>query len=168
MATRRKIVNWLQIHLLHMPQIHISDAVSAIEYNRKFEAAVMNTQAEDTVLSLPLALPTAQCLLISSRLMQKELMLRVAQADDALANLRRHLRVGAKVFNDQTSQTSGTGMRRNTRMLNLRRRYDTKVALDAEQYHAARAALSVLDPDGSWQNRFLPLEKKDVHPPGPS
>ena len=36
---------------------------------------------------------------------------------------------------------------------------------DVERYRAARKALVVLDPTGSWQQTLLPLLHQDIHPP---
>lgn len=168
MATRRKIIKWLRVHRVYMRELYNNTLDSAPDEESclKVETTIMSLNAEDTIIRLPSALAPALRALTSPRLALKEIKLRYAQAEDALSNLRRNLRVGAKVFTEQEMQTSGTGTRRNTRMTNLRKRYDMKAALDAERYRAARIALSTLEPDGLWQSRFLVLESKDVRPPG--
>ena len=41
-----------------------------------------------------------------------------------------------------------------------------KIHLFADRYRAARLALTKLDPDGEWQNVYLPLRTQDIRGPG--
>ena len=41
-----------------------------------------------------------------------------------------------------------------------------KIHLFANHYQAAQLALTKLDPDGEWQNVYLPLHTRDIQGPG--
>lgn len=97
---------------------------------------------------------------------EKELRFRLAQAEDALLNLRKHLRVKDLVSDFKLQHTAGTGQKANTRMRSLEARYEAIIQRTAARYRAARVALHSLDPNGDWKNKFLVLDKKDVRPVG--
>lgn len=99
-------------------------------------------------------------------LIEKEKQLRHADASDALAGLRRQLRIMMGVFNYKKTHVSGSGQRANTRARTLMSQISDKVHLCADRYRAARLALTKLDPDGEWQKIYLPLHTKDVRGPG--
>lgn len=99
-------------------------------------------------------------------LLDKEKRLRLAEAEDSLAALRRQLRIMNGVFNYKKTHVSGSGQRANTRARTLMSRVTDKTRLFAERYRAARQYLAVLDPNGEWQRHLLPLLTKDVRGPG--
>jgi hypothetical protein len=112
--------------------------------------------------SLPVGLRATGCI---SGLVDKECRLRLAEANDALVALRRQLRITSGVFNYKKTHVSGTGQRANTRARTLLSQLTTKTRLIADRYRAARNALSVLDPNGNWQRRLLPLRSEDIRAP---
>lgn len=122
--------------------------------------------AIDMDLCLPSALPVN--LRDSSgltALAAKEARLRLPQCRVALATLRRRLRTCAKLFDSKRIHTAGTGTRPNTRMQTLLESHATQRDRDVERYRAARKALVVLDPAGSWQKNLRPLLQQDIHAP---
>ncbi|KZT03347.1 uncharacterized protein LAESUDRAFT_761931 [Laetiporus sulphureus 93-53] len=95
-------------------------------------------------------------------LVMKETRLRVAQADDALAEIRRLRHVLMEVRQFRKMNVSGTGQKANTRMRTLFMHFTDKIQRATSTYHVAHAALSVLDPGGDWSNRFLVLKEKHI------
>ena len=86
---------------------------------------------------------------------EKEHRLRVAQADDALAEIRHQRRIISGLWQFKKFNIDGIGNKAGTRMQTLYNRFNLHTQRYALCYHAARSALLVLDPNGSW----LPLAK---------
>jgi hypothetical protein len=96
----------------------------------------------------------------------KERRLRLAQADDALNQLRHQLRISATIVDYRKVQIRGGSQRMNTRARSLLSRFHDKTIRSAEHYSAAYMALLTLDPNGSWTTRLKFLDhKKDLRPP---
>lgn len=98
-------------------------------------------------------------------LVEKEQRLRHAQCHEALASLRRQLRICARLFDSKKIHTAGTGTRPNTRMQALLDKHALYCERDVERYRAARNALIILDPQGNWQQSLKPLLSHHIHPP---
>jgi len=98
--------------------------------------------------------------------LEKERRLRVAQADDALAEIRHQRRIISGLWQFKKLNVDGTGNKASTRMRALYNRFELRTRHCAECYRAARNALFVLDPDGSWQDRLKKLNDNDIRGPG--
>jgi hypothetical protein len=121
--------------------------------------------------SMPLYLPSSLPPDISQRLELKDICkaeyrLREAQADDALADVRRLRRIIQGFWQFKKVNVSGTGNRPNTKMLNLFTRFETKLQHAANQYNVAFTALKALDPNGGWKERLKELKPSDLRGPG--
>ncbi|KAI0684251.1 hypothetical protein BC835DRAFT_1409185 [Cytidiella melzeri] len=128
---------------------------------------VMPAHVEDIPLFLPSSLPAHLRADGSVKsLTQKETWLRVAIADDALADIRHLCRTMAGVSQFKQLNVSGTGQKANTRVQNLYSKFKGKVTTAATRYRAAYAALQVLQPDGDWTMRLRALADKDITGPG--
>lgn len=122
-------------------------------------------------LCLPSSLTTEQrrsyC---TPGLEEKERRLRIAQADDALDELRRVLRAVLALDTHRNRHTAGAGVAANTRMQSLLSKHRAKQRRIAERYRAARGALCLLDPEGAiaedgWGRRLQVLDDPDIKPP---
>jgi hypothetical protein len=121
--------------------------------------------------SIPLYLPSSLPPEIRQRPELKEIheaerRLREAQADDALADVRRLRRVIQGLWQFKKLNVSGTGNRHNTRMLHSYNRFDNKLQLAANRYRVAYTALMRLDPNGLWKDRLKELKPSDLRGPG--
>lgn len=121
--------------------------------------------------SMPLYLPSSLPPDISQRpelkdIREAEHRLREAQADDALADVRRLRRVIQGLWQFKKLNVSGTGNRPNTRMLNLYTRFETKLQHAANRYNVAYTALKALVPNGRWRERMKELKPSDLRGPG--
>lgn len=113
--------------------------------------------------SLPQQLHTSG---ISSGLAEKETRLRIAQADDALAEIRRQRRILTGLVLFKKLNVSGQGQKKNTKMRTLFNRFSNKTQRAAERYRSARNALEILDPSGDWRTRLRVLHAEDIRGPG--
>ncbi len=162
---RRKITIWWSIQVIYMPCVSclrapVADATTGDDSEHE-EAG----SAVDMELLLPDKLPDAERSALPQGVVDKYLRLRLAQADDALSSLKRHLRKGATLRQHQEEHVAGTGVAANTRMQTAIRNQSLRQELDADRYRAARAALLKLDPAGAWRLRLLELRQNDIRPP---
>jgi hypothetical protein len=127
----------------------------------------LHIRTEAVMLFLPSSLLNASAhdRLINS-LSLKEKQLRIAQANDALVDIRRLRRVLTGVLQFKQLNTAGTGQKYNTRVRDLYSGFQTKVRLAAERYRAAYKAISVLDPFGTWSQHLRVLHDEDIRGPG--
>ena len=96
-----------------------------------------------------------------------ETQLRVAQADDALADIRHHLRIISGLWQFKKVNISGTGNRPNTRMRSLFNRFNHRMRQSVLRYRAARSALLAanLGAGQNWEERLKDLKDDDVRGP---
>jgi hypothetical protein len=119
---------------------------------------------EKTPLHLPSSIPEASRLAIPGGLADKERRMRTAQADDALAELKRMLRITMGLWDYKHKQV-GPSQRASTRTRTMINRYREKINRCADRYRAARTALLTLDPNGDWSRRLQELKAEDIKPP---
>ncbi|KAH9829181.1 uncharacterized protein C8Q71DRAFT_799831 [Rhodofomes roseus] len=148
--------NLLQIQELYMPHV-------VVMRSRDAEASSASVLAENISLYLPSSV--AKDPRISSSitgLLDIERRLRLAQANDSLDQMRRHLRARTKLYNIKDQHVRG--QRYNTRSRAYIDTIQAKIDGDAERYRVAHAALLTLDPDdtGKWQKALRPLARTDV------
>jgi hypothetical protein len=117
-----------------------------------------------TVENIDLMLPSSPIVLqrreqCAPSLLKKEQRLRIVQADDALGNARKHLRIRAGLGTHKTLNVSETGQGPNTRMRGLMEGQSHRISRYANTYRAALSALKALDPSdtGKWQDRMKDL-----------
>ncbi len=160
-ALRRKIALLRPIQKLYMPgMVNVIDEEDELDVDDDAPDG-----ATAIALHLPSSVPQARRRVACCEgLAEKELRLRLPQADDALNSMRKHLRVSSLVFDFRAQQTAGTGQKANTRMRALQARYENLVKMDAARYRAARLALCALDPDGEWKVWLQELDDKDIRP----
>lgn len=120
--------------------------------------------------STPLFFPSSLPLELRQRpelndIHEAERRLREAQADDALADVRRLRRVIQGLWQFKKLNVSGTGNRPNTRTLESYSRFESKLQRAANRYRVAYAALLALDPNGSWKERLKVLKPTDLRGP---
>jgi len=95
-----------------------------------------------------------------------EIQLRIAQADDALADIRHHLRIISGLWQFKKVNISGTGNRPNTRMRSLFNRFNHRMRQSVLRYRAARSALLAANFGQLQEDRLKDLKDSDVRGPG--
>ncbi len=168
-----RITQWRKIQLLHMPGIPLVHSTEAdLPEEIDGPRSVLNLTALKVKLLLPSDLDLStrlQC--CSSALVQTEIRLRFAVAEDALRDLRKYLTVKSRLITYKIQHVSGPGQKANTRARAVIDRFKSKIDLSADKYKAARHALESLDQDGSktaelfninWTSRFQPLTNQDL------
>ncbi|KAF9472815.1 hypothetical protein BDN70DRAFT_818108 [Pholiota conissans] len=116
---------------------------------------------EDVDLFLPSQLPTThQTAACMDGLPEAEARLRTAQCHDALAALRRTLRLKTRMVQFKNSNVRGQAMSTRSRAL-----IDTvhqRALIAVEKYRAARRALLAISGPGAWEKTLHPLLNADV------
>lgn len=145
----------------------IVQSLAAIPHANESLGPLSVEPAETMPLYLPSSLPQRLRQLPElAILLGKECRLRVAQADDALAEIRRQRRIISGLWQFKKLNVDGTGNKACTRMRTLYNRFNLRTQRCAACYRAARSALLVLDPDGSWWSRLNNLKDADIRGPG--
>ena len=164
----RRIEQWRQVQIVYTPAV--ASLLVKPSSSSSGDKAVLDTfkSPEYQPLFLPSSIPTP----LNQRndikvLAEKECRLRVAQADEALSDIRRGRRTITGLNQFKKFNISGAGNKPNTRMRMLYNRVTNKISRAAERYCAARGALLNLQPEGGdWSNRLRNLEKVDIRGPG--
>jgi hypothetical protein len=157
---RYRITKWQEVQEVYMP------AVVELRHaaHRASSAPDLVTQPERTPLYLPSGIPASTRLSLAGSLAEKEQRMRLAQADDALHDLKRMLRITMGLW-DYKRINVGPSQVASTRTRSMIEGYRTKVTRCADRYGAARKALLILDPNGEWILRLRELKPEDVRPP---
>lgn len=158
LSLRRKTIMWLKLQSIYMPMV---GTIRGHEPADEASEAIITT---DTELFLPSALSPSFRKQLPIDFIKKYVRLRLAQMEEALHSLRRHLRRYKALFEHQKQHTAGTGVAANTRIRSAIAASQSKKELDIERYRVARAALLKLDPVGAWTKRFQPLDNFDTCP----
>jgi hypothetical protein len=162
-SLQHRINAWREIQQIYMPGVQaLRESQTAASENSPLPI----DQPESTNLYLPSSCPPSfwvtGCI---PGLVDKEMRLRVGQADDSLGELRRQLRISSTILDFKKSQHTAS-QRMSTRTRGLMTRFWDKTQRCAERYNAAFEALSVLDPGGEWTLRLRHLDStKDLHLP---
>lgn len=155
---RRRIDKWRDIQDVYMPSVaeHRAESISPDDANGSYP--------ETVPLHLPSSLPADVIRTIPSNFIDIETRLRISQADDSLDDLKKFLRVTMGLW-DYKRRNIGPSQRSSTRMFTTIDAFKEKVNRCADRYRAARRALSILDPGGSWAIRLRELNPEDIKPP---
>jgi hypothetical protein len=164
-ALYRRIQRWREIQLAYTP---IVATLLVADGSANIDPSELVEQPEHLALHLPSGIP---CHLRQAEdikiLADKECRLRIAQADEALSDIRRARRTITGLTQFKKFNICGTGNKPNTRMRTLYNRWKGKINRAAERYRAARAALLLLQPDGGdWHDRLRKLDPSDIRGPG--
>jgi len=156
-----RLNSWVEARNLYIPSTSEEQAIDPA--NKPSNTA--DRPPEAAPLWLPLSLPSALHESCPFKLANIEFRFRLAQAEDALSELRRllHITMGLRHYKDKqvgASQHAGTHTR------TLISRFQDKVAQCAGRYRSARVALLSLDAKGEWQLRLQQLSTTDIQAPG--
>jgi hypothetical protein len=151
----RRITKWQDVQSFYMPGVVPGGGQEVPDGEA--------LHPEDILLHLPSGIPTSQN--VPESLVDIEKRLRVAQADDALVELRRLLRITLGLW-DYKFNKLGPGQRANTRTRSIIAKFQEKIKRCVTRYRVARLALAKLDLTGSWSERFPELKAEDVRGPG--
>ncbi|KDR65055.1 hypothetical protein GALMADRAFT_217693 [Galerina marginata CBS 339.88] len=172
-ALHRLLQNWREAQLVYTPHVALllSRPPSAPNTTTPLPSSSTLSPSEALPENMPLFLPSSLPVHIRAlpelkAICQLERRLREAQAEDALAEVRRQRRVIQGLWLFKRLNVSGTGNRPNTKMITLYKCFNKKTERAAEKYRSAWRALCVLNPGGSWSTRFKELKKEDISGPG--
>ncbi|KAA1478738.1 hypothetical protein DENSPDRAFT_788380, partial [Dentipellis sp. KUC8613] len=165
-ALNHRIQAWRQVQMIYMPAVSSLQTHSAESDDTSEASATPKPEFEKLWMpsDLPLALRNAGIL---PGLVEKEWRLREAEAEDALHEIRRLIRVHLGLRNYKKKQVNGPGQKCNTRTRDMITRFCGMRDRQFHRYNAARKALDALEPDedASWRTRLLPLSQGDLVDP---
>ena len=157
-----RINKWREIQLAYIPDI------GSLVANMASKLLSGSLAAEDVPLFLPSSLsPNFQSAPAFMKTLGRETQLCIAQADDALADIRHHLRIISGLWLFKKVNISGTGNRPNTRMRSLFNRFNHRMRQSVLRYRAARSSLLAANLERQhWEDRLKDLKDSDVRGPG--
>ncbi|KAA1479653.1 hypothetical protein DENSPDRAFT_789438, partial [Dentipellis sp. KUC8613] len=174
-ALHHRIQAWRQVQCLYMPVVTTLLPKAADDESPVQEAPRLNTSEDVSIpkpekekLWMPSDLsPSHRATGILPGLADKELRLREAEAEDALHEIRRLIRIHLGLRHYKKTQVDGPSQKRNTRTREMISTFLLKRDRQFERYNAARAALDRLQPeiDAPWRARLLPMCKSDLVDP---
>lgn len=162
----RRITQWREVQLAYMPAVAALLLKSGPILLNPDEDTVNTELAETIPLHLPSSLPPSlqnSPALLS--LAEKELRLRLGQADEALENIRQNRRTLSGLIRFKKFNISGAGNKPNTRFRTVVNRLQNRIQQAADTYRAAYNTLSLLQPEGEWKKRFQVLHAEDIRGP---
>jgi hypothetical protein len=129
---------------------------TALQVHESSQSSDERQRPESVDLRLPSGVPRNMWPTLAAGLIDKEKRLRVAQAHDGLAELRKMLRVTMGLWQYKQTQL-GPSQRANTRARSMIERYRKKVERCADRYRSARAALLLLATGRIFENCTLKM-----------
>ncbi|KAI0042910.1 hypothetical protein FA95DRAFT_1584271 [Auriscalpium vulgare] len=147
---QHRIRAWQTIQKVYMP------AVAALLATKESAAAAAEAAAT------PAAMWTQG---FSTGLIVKYRRLRLGQAEDALHNLRRQLRIRTGLIHYKHVFVDGSGQKSNTRARTQIAALQDRIKKHASQYRVARDALFIVWPDGPWVTRLQELKDEHLRAP---
>ncbi|KAF8221054.1 hypothetical protein L208DRAFT_1330325 [Tricholoma matsutake] len=158
---------WREVQLAYLPSTGSLVMVVYTNLLSEVQSSKESLTAEAIPLFLPSSLlPNQQPSLAFAKCLLCEVCLRIAQAEDALADIRHYLHLISGFWQFKKVNISGTGNRPNTRMCTLFNRFNHCIKLSMLRYSAAHTCLLAADPMGEWNSRLKELKKSDVRGPG--
>jgi hypothetical protein len=122
--------------------------------------------AENIVLYLPSDIPhDKRSSVCKDSLVDFEKRFRLAEMQDALVSVRKHLRMHGLVRAQYKGELGATGNSKTTKGRELIQSFWRKAKRSQAQYNSARSAMLELDPDGDWKQVFEPLLNVDLRGP---
>ncbi|KDR65963.1 hypothetical protein GALMADRAFT_232763 [Galerina marginata CBS 339.88] len=163
-ALIRQILIWRPIQLAYTP--HVAALLPLVQGDVG-DGGGHYSNPESAPLYFPSSIPLNICQRPELQAVcEAEHRLREAQADDALADVRRLHRVIQGLWQFKKLNVSGTGNWPNTWMLNSYSQFESKLQRAANHYRVAHTALIALDPNGAWRQRLQELKPTDLRGPG--
>lgn len=154
-ALRRRIEHFRELQAVYMPGLRQALPDPTVLDDSS------DILAEAVSLYLPSQLSDRQRVLsCTSGISAAEGEIRLADASEALEDLRRHLRT--RTYLNQWKVKNVSGQRPNTRARALQHQVDIKVHASKTQYRRARQALYALRGPGGWENDLKELRDSDV------
>ena len=126
------------------------------------DTVASDAQPETERLWLPSDLSEEFLRSCSVNLLDKEIRLRKAQADDALHHVQRQVRIWMGLIHYKQVQVDGPGQQSNTRARNLISRLSGKLDCYASRYDRTPKIVIAAHPDDAWKMKYLPLNKEDI------
>ncbi|KAI0054927.1 hypothetical protein BV25DRAFT_1922257 [Artomyces pyxidatus] len=167
-ALQHRLKGWRILQQIYMPATVALLAQEAAAFDSADDTSTTSppVRVEYEKLWLPSEVPRELWRVgFAPGLVDKAVRLRIAQAEEALHNLRRQLRIRKGLIHYKHVFVDGPGQNANTRARATIKKLSDRMAMHVKQYRAARNALVVLSPEGSWQSHLRELRDEDIRAP---
>jgi hypothetical protein len=161
---QHRIAQWRQVQMLHMPGVSVLRAMSP-EVGCDDGASAGEACPESACLWLPSGLSEDVHRSCCVDLLNKEVRLRKAQADDALHHVRRQVHVRMGLIHYKQVQIDGPGQQSNTRARNLISCLSEKLHRYVNHYERACKVVLATHPDSTWGLKYQCLTKDNICAP---
>jgi hypothetical protein len=143
----RRVKKWQQLQFVYMPGA-IATPLQLPEDNAE-DNDIRTAEAEP--LLLPSSLDPVRCERVClHQVTEHERLLRQAQLQDSLIELRHTRKICRKLMLNHYTQVAGQGVRPNTRSRTVVNSVENRITKFVERYRLAYQALLRLDPNGDW------------------
>lgn len=116
-------------------------------------------------LLLPSAIPEDHRLLCYKGVVETEQVLRLAQLQDSLVDLRRYRRALRNLQLYFKKNMAGEGQKTQTKSRTIETGVNSRIKRAVRRYRMAHTALLELDPNGDWKNEYYQLRDEDNRGP---
>lgn len=158
----RQIKKWRELQLVYMPGV-----IATAQLSEHGAEDIDGELAESVPLNLPSSLnPEQQERICLQQVAEHERLLRMAQLQDSLIELRHTRKIRHKLLMNHHIQVAGQGQRASTRSPAVLNTVEDRIAKFVERYRVAHRALLQLDGTGDWKETFLELQDGDNRGPG--
>lgn len=159
----RVIRKWQEVQATYMPGV----TATPLHAPEDDDGGNNAEPAETTPLYLPSSLDHRQLgKMRLHELAEHERLLRLAQLQDSLVELRHTRKIRHKLLLNHHVQIAGQGQRASTRSRAVLESVEGRITKYVERYRMAYRALLRLDPPGVWQETYLELRDCDNRGPG--
>lgn len=169
-ALTRRIKVWRVAQAVYMPQVSVNlsqeNSFSTSDENGSDDAPKLDDlMAETWALSLPSAIPEGDRLLCHKGVTETEQVLRLAQLQDNLDDLRQFRRALRNLRLYFKTNIAGEGQKTQTKSRAAETSVNSRIRRAVTRYRTAYHALSELDPTGDWRAEYRELRDEDNRGP---
>ncbi|KAI0060273.1 hypothetical protein BV25DRAFT_1871286 [Artomyces pyxidatus] len=174
-ALQHRVKNWRIIQQIYMPAAisllarddeAVATSVADTPGSSGTNSRVDRDKVENEKLWLPSEVPADLWSAgLTHGLIEKTVKLRTAQAEDSLHHIRRQLRIRKGLIHYKHVFVNGPSQQANTRARTTIAKLTERLNRHVATYRAARTALVILDPEGSWAHTLRELHQDDVRAP---
>ena len=164
-ALTRRIKVWRVAQAVYMPQtsVYLSDENGLLTSDDT--QRLDHSKPETWPLFLPSDVPKVDRSLCHKGVIETERVLRLAQLQDSLTDLRRFRRALRNLRLYFKRNTAGEGQKTQTKSRTIETGINNQIKRAVRRYRTAYRALSELDPAGAWTNEYRELRDEDNRGP---
>ncbi|EIN12129.1 hypothetical protein PUNSTDRAFT_61430, partial [Punctularia strigosozonata HHB-11173 SS5] len=167
-SLKHSLANYFKVQAVYMPDCPgVRDTLDGVADGPISDEHLGGAHPENARLLLPSCVKAeVRADICRFDVAKVEYRMRIAQAEDALTDIRRLRRVYQGLRSRLRKNVFGVGQSTNTRSQAIIKGFSDKLENQKHKYRAAFNALKALDPTGNWRTYLLELNDADVSGPG--